>query len=77
MGIPGWLQWLSWFTYSLIVNTFAVILATIMLTIVFPNSNGFLLFLFVFLYLCTMITLAFFISTLFTKGKSVVLLSTV
>ncbi|XP_063924062.1 phospholipid-transporting ATPase ABCA1-like isoform X2 [Zophobas morio] len=69
MGIPGWLQWLSWFTYSLIVNTFAVILATIMLTIVFPNSNGFLLFLFVFLYLCTMITLAFFISTLFTKAS--------
>jgi ATP-binding cassette subfamily A (ABC1) protein 3 len=75
MGLPGWLHWLAWFLQSFIILLLALILIEILLKInigkavVFPHSNGGVLFVFFVLFACNTITFAFLVSVFFSKGE--------
>ncbi|KAJ3635392.1 hypothetical protein MTP99_008305 [Tenebrio molitor] len=78
MGLPGWLHWLAWFLQSFIILLLALILIEILLKInigkavVFPHSNGGVLFVFFVLFACNTITFAFLVSVFFSKANTAV-----
>lgn len=71
MGLRTWVYWVSWFIKAALFLLISVILMTIIAVAgkVTQNSNGFAVFLFLFLYALSVIALAFFFSTLFNSSS--------
>ncbi|XP_053674249.1 phospholipid-transporting ATPase ABCA3-like [Anopheles nili] len=78
MGLDGWIHWVAWFMRTLTLLTISITLITILLSCnlttntkvaIFPFSNRFLIWLFLFVYGITTIMLCFMISTFFSKAN--------
>ncbi|XP_017768274.1 PREDICTED: ATP-binding cassette sub-family A member 3 [Nicrophorus vespilloides] len=79
MGLPNWLHWTAWFMKSLSFMLISIVLMVFLLKAkfwysndveaVFPKSDVFLMFIFLLLYCCSIITLCFSISVFFTKAN--------
>lgn len=78
MGLPNWLHWSTWFLETLVVLSLSAGLLTAMVTLVststakpvFDASNPLVVFMFLFFYICSLITFAFFTSTFFSKANT-------
>ncbi|OXA38045.1 ATP-binding cassette sub-family A member 3 [Folsomia candida] len=79
MGLPNWLHWLAWFIKSFFFIIISIILMVVLIKIKFyddgelavlTKSDGSLLFVFLLIYSFSMVTLSFFISTLFSTANS-------
>ncbi|XP_047137876.1 phospholipid-transporting ATPase ABCA3 isoform X1 [Hydra vulgaris] len=70
MGLANWLHWLSWFIKNFLFWLCTIILLTILLKggKVFPNSNGLFIFVFLLLYILASIATLFFVSVLFSNA---------
>ncbi|XP_031559324.1 ATP-binding cassette sub-family A member 3-like isoform X2 [Actinia tenebrosa] len=69
MGLENWVHWLAWYIKCLLFWSISVILATIVIKVfnIFEYSDGFVLFLFLLLYVASSISYCFFISVFFTN----------
>ena len=76
MGLNAGLHWVGWFLTALVILTVSCILMTIIISTggIFPQSNGFLLFIVIELFAISSITFSFLISTFFSKAKVCTLL---
>lgn len=79
MGLPNWLHWIAWFLKAFVFLLISIILITILLTVawypgtsfsVFTLSNPLVIFLFMLLYICSVITFCFMISVFFSKANT-------
>ncbi|XP_072399805.1 phospholipid-transporting ATPase ABCA3-like isoform X2 [Diabrotica undecimpunctata] len=79
MGLPNWLHWLAWFVKCFIFVVISVALMVILLKIrwysnteytVFTYADPFVLFVFLLLYCCSMITFCFALSVFFSKANT-------
>lgn len=79
MGLPNWLHWMAWFLKAFVFLLISIILITILLTVawypgtsfsVFTLSNPLVIFLFLLLYICSVITFCFMISVFFSKANT-------
>jgi len=77
MGLPNWLHWSAWFFKSYLFIMISMALMTAMIKIhwygnglaVLTYADGSLLFVFFMVYAFSMVTLSFFVSTLFSTGE--------
>ncbi|KAI2474226.1 ATP binding cassette (ABC) transporter subfamily A member, partial [Diabrotica virgifera virgifera] len=76
MGLPNWLHWLAWFVKCFIFVIISVALMVVLLKVrwysnteftVFTYADPFVLFVFLLLYCCSMITFCFALSVFFSK----------
>ncbi|KAB0796416.1 hypothetical protein PPYR_10477 [Photinus pyralis] len=79
MGLPNWLHWTAWFCKSFVMMLVSLILMVILLKFpwypgtehtVFTHSNPIILFIFLVLFSCSLITFNFAVSTLFSKAST-------
>lgn len=79
MGLPNWLHWTAWFVKAFIFLLISIILITILLTIswypgttfsVFTLSDPLVIFLFLLLYIWSVITFCFMMSVFFSKANT-------
>jgi hypothetical protein len=71
MGMTDLAYWLSWWSFFSLQVTMVTILGLIILKAqVFPNSDGFLLFLFFWIYGMSLFGFVVFIQAFFNKSKS-------
>ncbi|CAG9840389.1 unnamed protein product [Diabrotica balteata] len=79
MGLPNWLHWLAWFVKCFIFVVISVAFMVILLKIrwysnteytVFTYADPFVLFVFLLLYCCSMITFCFALSVFFSKANT-------
>ncbi|XP_019557858.3 phospholipid-transporting ATPase ABCA1 [Aedes albopictus] len=69
MGLPGWIQWASWFVVLLLMLLIPVTAITIMLKVsIFPYSSCFLIWSFLTLYSSSVICFCFLVSVFFNKA---------
>jgi ATP-binding cassette subfamily A (ABC1) protein 3 len=78
MGLPNWLHWSAWFFKSYLFILISLIFITAILKIkwypdnpelaVLTYMDGTVLFVFFLIYAFSMVTLSFFVSTLFSTG---------
>jgi len=69
MGLTDLPYWLSWFFYYLIVVTVISIIISLIARAIFPNSQGFFIFLYFWLYGMALFSYSIFISCFFSNGK--------
>ncbi len=76
MGMPGYLNWLSWFTVCIVSASFTNAIVTLLVCVdysgfgaVVTNSNFFVFFLLLTFYATALIFFIFAMSTLFNNGK--------
>ncbi|KAK3753339.1 hypothetical protein QZH41_015277 [Actinostola sp. cb2023] len=69
MGLANWIHWLAWYIKCLLFLLISVVLITAIVKgfKIFEYSNGFLVFLFFFLYVMSTISYCFFISVFFSN----------
>ncbi|KAJ7352721.1 hypothetical protein OS493_034326 [Desmophyllum pertusum] len=69
MGLANWIHWSAWFTKNLLFLLISISLATILLKVmkIFEFSDGFLLFVFLTLYIIASIMFCFAISVFFSR----------
>lgn len=69
MGLANWIHWSAWFTKNLLFLTISIIMATALLKVmkIFEFSDGFLLFVFFFLYIIASIMFCFAVSVFFSR----------
>lgn len=79
MGLPNWLHWIAWFLKAFIFLLISIILITILLTVswypgtefsVFTLSDPLVIFLFLLLFICSVITFCFMVSVFFSKANT-------
>ncbi|XP_050517580.1 phospholipid-transporting ATPase ABCA3-like isoform X2 [Diabrotica virgifera virgifera] len=79
MGLPNWLHWLAWFVKCFIFVIISVALMVVLLKVrwysnteftVFTYADPFVLFVFLLLYCCSMITFCFALSVFFSKANT-------
>lgn len=77
MGLPSWLHWTAWFTKIMIFMVISITLMVVLLKIrwesdiaVFTHSNGFALWLFLFVYSISVTMFIFMMSVLFSKANT-------
>ncbi len=75
MGLPGWLNWVSWFVSAAVTSVVTNVVIVALLAInfkysaVLPYSNVFVVFLFFTFYSVALIFMMFAISTFFNNGE--------
>lgn len=79
MGLPNWLHWTAWFLKAFIFLLISIILITILLTVswypgteysVFTLSDPLIIFVFLLLFICSVITFCFMVSVFFSKANT-------
>ncbi|XP_031346756.1 ATP-binding cassette sub-family A member 3-like isoform X2 [Photinus pyralis] len=79
MGLPNWLHWTAWFCKSLIMMLISLILMVALLKApwypgteftIFTFSNPIILFIFLVLFACSLITFSFAVSAMFSKANT-------
>ncbi|KAK5642705.1 hypothetical protein RI129_008872 [Pyrocoelia pectoralis] len=79
MGLPNWLHWTAWFFKSFIMILISLIIMVALLKApwypgteytIFTRSNPIILFIFLVLFSCTLITFSFAVSSLFSKANT-------
>ena len=77
MGLPNWMNWLTWF-FDAVFATFITVAIVILLLCcqwssgyekIITESNSFLIFIFIMLYGISLIWICFAMSTLFKSRK--------
>ena len=75
MGLKDWMLWLGWYINALIVNIISISIITLILKIdvgihaIMPNSDWFLIWLFLFFYCLAGIAFCFAVSSFFERRK--------
>ncbi|KAI6654313.1 ATP-binding cassette sub-family A member 3-like [Oopsacas minuta] len=77
MGLLNWVNWLSWFTKQIIFMSLVVVCLALELHfgLIFSLSNFLIIFIWLMLYVCYMISLSFLVSTFFTSSRLGLLVS--
>ena len=77
MGLLNWVNWLAWFAKQLIFMLIVITCLSLELHYgnIFRFSNFLIIFIWLFLYVCYMISLAFLVSTFFTSARLGMLVS--
>ncbi|XP_012935434.1 ATP-binding cassette sub-family A member 2 [Aplysia californica] len=71
MGMSNAVHWCAWFVTTFLQMTISVLILTILLKMgnVLPQSNVFIIFLVLQIYICAIISFCFLISVLYSKAK--------
>ncbi len=70
MGLSMWILWCSWFFKQLLFLLPSVVMVTCLIKfMLFQNSDGSLLFLFILLYIISMISFSFLVSVWFNSAR--------
>ncbi len=77
MGLPSWVNWLAWFLDTFISNAITVALIVLLVCVewssghgsILQDSNPFMIFIFLMLYVVSSIAFFFALSTLFNRRK--------
>ena len=77
MGLSNWVNWLAWFTKQLIFMILIVLVIALLLRFcrIFSLTNFFITFIWLMLYVISLITLSFLVSTFFTSARLALLVS--
>lgn len=77
MGLLNWVNWLAWFTKQMIFMIVVVAILSLELHFgqIFTYSNFLIIFIWLLLYVCYMISLSFLVSTFFTSARLGLLIS--
>ncbi|GFN82627.1 ATP-binding cassette sub-family a member 2 [Plakobranchus ocellatus] len=71
MGLNNAVHWCAWFVTTFVQMTISVLILTVLLKMgnVLPNSNTFIIFVVLEIYICAIISFSFLISVLYSKAK--------
>ena len=77
MGLLNWVNWLAWLTKQMLFMSVVVVIISLELRFgeIFANTNFFIIFIWLMLYVCYMISLSFLVSTFFTSARLGLLVS--
>ena len=77
MGLLNWVNWLAWFTKQMIFMIIVIVILSLELRFgqIFTRSNFLIIFIWLMLYVCYMISLSFLVSTFFTSARLGLLIS--